>query len=680
MAQDRTDREETVPGSPSPTTGPDPAADDLLADLRRRWLQGDRTPAEGYLERLPARGRGQTTAVDLVYAEFMLREQLGETPRPEEYLGRFPQFADALRRQFELHELLREGFGSTGDAPPTAEDTEAARSAVDFLAPPERPDEIGRLGGYRILKELDSGGMGVVFLAEDPSLGRPVALKVIRPGQDNRQARERFLREARAAAAAEHEHVVAIHQVGEDRGVPFLVMPLLKGESLEERLRRQDRLTVGEVLRIGREVAEGLAAAHARGLVHRDLKPGNVWLEGERGSVKILDFGLARSAKGEAPLTQANAVLGTAEYMSPEQAAGAGVDARSDLFSLGTVLYRAATGKRPFWREDFVATLNAVRKHQPPPPGRLQPDLPEALDRLIRRLHAKDPARRPESAAEVAVQLKAIEQGATAAVTPVPPTPTPAPRPPAPKPLAPTELWRGIPVPAPPKPRPRPKPARKVTLKASVGGVGCALTISVAAVLLCVAVPFLAQFVGSHRDTFAPMAQVDPNKDRPFEALVKKDPVESPVKGIKEPPPPPDKDGKDKSNLPKKVVVPPPPVVNKPGPLDGTWSARFVKDGEDLGTIEVVFEGDGARLGGTAAKSKLAAALQLDAKVLIRKLTPNDGVKIKYIAKLVTADRPGGFWVDFEVNGPDRFNILCSAADAETPERFVGLVIELTRK
>jgi serine/threonine protein kinase len=177
--------------------------------------------------------------------------------------------------------------------------------------------------------------MGVVFQAEDRHLRRPVALKVMRPTlADSAEFHRRFLREARLAAAIEHEHIVTVYQVGEDRGVPFLAMQLLHGETLEARLERAGgRLPLPEVLRVGREVAEGLAAAHAKGLIHRDIKPANVWLEEGRGQVRIIDFGLARGAQPDAQFTQAGTVIGTPAYMAPEQATGAAVDARCDLFS-----------------------------------------------------------------------------------------------------------------------------------------------------------------------------------------------------------------------------------------------------------------------------------------------------------------------------------------------------------
>jgi hypothetical protein len=303
--------------------------------------------------------------------------------------------------------------GPSGVNPPAAA---PAPELTDFLGPPQGPGELGRLGHYRVLKVLGAGGMGVVFHAEDILLHRPVALKAMLPVlAASPTNRERFTREARAAAAVEHDHVVAIHQISEDRGVPFLVMPLLRGEPLDARLAREKKLPPREVLRVGREAAEGLSAAHARGLVHRDVKPGNIWLEEGTGRVKILDFGLARAGSGEVQLTQQGAFLGTPAYSAPEQAGGQPVDARSDLFSLGCVLYRAATGKLPFQGTDTISTLLAVATVDPPPPLRLDPGLPPRLSDLIMRLLAKKPEDRPPSARAVADALAEVERAPAAA-------------------------------------------------------------------------------------------------------------------------------------------------------------------------------------------------------------------------------------------------------------------------
>jgi WD40 repeat protein len=251
--------------------------------------------------------------------------------------------------------------------------------------------------------------MGVVYQAQDTLLERPVALKVLLPTlAASASARQRFLREARAAAAIEHDHIVPIFQVGEDRGVAYLAMPLLQGESLDDRLRRPPALPVPEVLRIGREIAEGLAAAHERGLIHRDVKPANVWLEGKRGRVKILDFGLARPRGESSQITQQGTIVGTPAYMAPEQGRGEAVDYRCDLFSLGCVLYKMCTGEIPFRGTDLVSTLVAVAMDEPAPPHELNPQVPPALSALVMRLLAKDPANRPASAPAVADELLSI--------------------------------------------------------------------------------------------------------------------------------------------------------------------------------------------------------------------------------------------------------------------------------
>lgn len=292
---------------------------------------------------------------------------------------------------------------------------------LEFFSPGETADEIGRMGVYRILKTLGQGGMGAVFLAEDPHLKRHVAMKVMLPAlAASASARERFLREARAAAAIEHDHVIAILEVAEHRGVPYLVMPLLRGESLEDRLQRDKRLSLSEALHIGRETAEGLAAAHEKGLIHRDIKPANIWLEvrGARGAsafgsdyrVKILDFGLARSEAAQSTLTQQGAIIGTPSYMSPEQASGT-VDARADLFSLGVVLYRLTTGILPFNGRDTVGTLIAVATHDPEPPAALESTLRPTVSDFIMYLLAKDPSRRPASARAAATILEVLQRG-----------------------------------------------------------------------------------------------------------------------------------------------------------------------------------------------------------------------------------------------------------------------------
>jgi hypothetical protein len=282
---------------------------------------------------------------------------------------------------------------------------------LNFLTPAQGPDELGRLGGYRVLRVLGAGGMGVVLEAADPKLGRHVAMKVMRPWTaGSSRSVERFLREARLAATVEHDHIVPIYLVGEENRVPFIVMPFLKGEPLDARLRREGKLPIAEAVRIARDVAEGLAAAHEAGLVHRDVKPGNLWLEAPRSRVKILDFGLARPGSDDTHLTHSGQIVGTPAYMAPEQGRGRPVDARTDLFSLGGVLYRMVTGRQPFNGPDTMSLLTALATDTPDDPRDHNPDVPPALAALIMRLLEKDPARRPQTAREVVDALSpAIE-------------------------------------------------------------------------------------------------------------------------------------------------------------------------------------------------------------------------------------------------------------------------------
>ena len=262
-----------------------------------------------------------------------------------------------------------------------------------------------RLRQYRLLRELGSGGMGIVYEAEDEWLGRRVALKVLRmdlPAQE--MARERFLREARAMASIEHENVCTIYQVDEAEGRPFIAMQFLVGETLEIRLEREQRLTPPEAARIGREIALGLAAAHARGLVHRDVKPANIWLEEGTGRVKLLDFGLALACDNP-HLTHSGFVIGTPAFMSPEQARGEPLDGRSDLFSLGIVLYLATTGERPFDGPTAMAVMRNLELHYPGRVNVKRVDVPPAFSNLIMELLSKERKDRPYSAESVAARL-----------------------------------------------------------------------------------------------------------------------------------------------------------------------------------------------------------------------------------------------------------------------------------
>jgi serine/threonine protein kinase len=399
------------------------------ADMEWRLKAGEPARVEAYLARYPVLRESEVPLVEWIAQEFAWRSVREPGISAGEYLERFPQFAANLASLLRKpNEKLGLGAGTADAAGPTPSphaagaDSEAVfplptvPKTFAFIGPPQAPTEIGRLGPYRVLGLLGSGGMGMVLRAIDPQLEREVALKVILPkyAADPR-ARQRFLREARASAAVDHVHVVPIFHVGDEHGLPFLVMPLLKGQTLAKALKQTPRLAIAEVARIGREIAEGLAAAHDMHLIHRDVKPGNIWLEGKKRSVRLLDFGLARPTANEPAgieaLTEPGVSVGTPAYMSPEQARGEAVTAASDLFSLGEVLYLMATGKAAFDGPMPAAILTALATKDPDPPSAIAPDMPPALSDLILRLLAKEPAERPPSATAVADELHEIEQG-----------------------------------------------------------------------------------------------------------------------------------------------------------------------------------------------------------------------------------------------------------------------------
>ncbi len=273
---------------------------------------------------------------------------------------------------------------------------------IAFLQPSQKPGSIGRLDKYEILAVVGKGGFGVVLKAFDEDLHRVVAIKVMSPHlASNGAARQRFIREARAAAAVTHENVVTIHEVKGEVKIPYLAMQFVSGQTLNEKIDKAGPLSVKEILRIGSQIAEGLAAAHKQGLIHRDIKPANILLENGIERVKISDFGLARSVD-DASVTQSGTVAGTPMYMSPEQANGEQIDHRSDLFSLGSVLYVMATGRPPFRATTTMAVMKRVCEDTPTPVQQVNTDIPDWLGDIFARLHAKKPADRIQTARDVA--------------------------------------------------------------------------------------------------------------------------------------------------------------------------------------------------------------------------------------------------------------------------------------
>ena len=289
----------------------------------------------------------------------------------------------------------------------------AADSELDV--PEAMPERVGR---FVIERELGRGGMGIVYRARDERLDRTIALKVLGKRRDSDpERRARFLREARSAASIVHPNVATVYEIGEERETPYIAMELVDGTSLRQRLLVHDKLPVAEVIALASGITRGLAAAHEKQIIHRDLKPENIMVE-PSGSPKILDFGLAKLHDADvtptelgaqatrSPSTEDGRILGTPGYMSPEQAAGKALDGRSDLFSLGVVLYEALTGRRPFAFESSAEAIAAVLRDEPTPLRRLRPEIPAALAQLVMECLAKAPAARPADAHAVLARLE----------------------------------------------------------------------------------------------------------------------------------------------------------------------------------------------------------------------------------------------------------------------------------
>ncbi len=277
------------------------------------------------------------------------------------------------------------------------------------------------LGHYRILRPLGKGGMGEVYAAQDTKLGRSVALKLLPQAVAADPARrERFEREARTVAALNHPHIVAVYSVEEADGMPFLTMELIEGRRLSERIPPQG-MSLDRFLQLAIPLADAVSSAHKRGIVHRDLKPANVMVT-EEGQLKVLDFGLAKlkeaAHSGEElgsevatwEQTGEGRIVGTAAYMSPEQAEGKPVDARSDVFSLGIMIYEMTTGRRPFQGDSSAGTLSSILKDTPAAVSELRPELPLELGRIIRRCLEKDPARRMQTALDLRNELEDLKK------------------------------------------------------------------------------------------------------------------------------------------------------------------------------------------------------------------------------------------------------------------------------
>jgi serine/threonine protein kinase len=426
--------------SPGADLTPAELVDMLGADQVQRWRQGQRVPAEAYLHMHPSLTTAPLEAVDLVFNEFVLREELGETPTVEEFLWRFPDFAPLLRRQIALHRAVLNGNA----APPTDPDRLSTVTGEEEAGNGSPPAVA--VTGYEILSEIGRGGMGVVYKAHQRSLKRIVALKMIRDGVlADPHAHNRFRREAEAAARLQHPHIVQVYEVGEQEGQPFIALEYVAGGSLAQQTQGKPQ-PPADAAALVETLARAVHHAHQAGIIHRDLKPANILLQiadcrlaidgQDRDSgkspicnlqsaiPKITDFGLAKQLDTEGgPATQSGAVMGTPGYMAPEQAWGQtpvqAIGPPADVFALGVILYELLTGRAPFLGQNPMDTLQQLVSEEPVAPSRLQPRMPRDLETICLKCLQKTPARRYATAEALAEDLCRLRSGEPILARPV---------------------------------------------------------------------------------------------------------------------------------------------------------------------------------------------------------------------------------------------------------------------
>jgi serine/threonine-protein kinase len=377
----------------------------LRAEQVERWQRGERAPAEDYLAREGLAGDGEA-ALDLIYNEIVVREELGEAPRLEEYLRRFPQYDAPLRRQFAVHRALASEQGETVPAAPQGELPAGAETPA--------------ITGYEVLGELGRGGMGVVYKARHLKLNRLVALKVLWAGGGARDEElARFRTEAEAAARLQHPNVVQVHEVGEQGGVPFVALEHVEGGSLAQKINGTP-LPARQAAELLQALARAMHEAHRHRIVHRDLKPANVLLTAD-GTPKVTDFGLAKCLDG-AGQTRTGAILGTPSYAAPEQVEGraGAVTPSADVYGLGAILYEMLTGRPPFKAETALDTVRQVVGEDPVPPGRLNSKVPRDLETICLKCLRKEPKKRYASGADLAEDLGRFLRGEPTRARPAP--------------------------------------------------------------------------------------------------------------------------------------------------------------------------------------------------------------------------------------------------------------------
>jgi eukaryotic-like serine/threonine-protein kinase len=384
---------------------PEQIAMALRVDQAERCRLGQWVPAEAYLDAFSAIRDDAEAAVDLIFAEYLLREERGEEPPLEEFLNRFPQHAGELKLQVELHRALEAaGDGARDDA------TLPVGSRPE---PADRPAACPELPGYEVLGILGRGGMGVVYRAWQTELRRQVAVKMLHAGAlAHPEMLSRFRREAEAVARLHHAGIVQIHGVGEHAGAPFLVLELVEGRSLAQALASTPQPAAWSA-RTMEKLARAIHSAHLSGVVHRDLSPANILMDAD-GTPKITDFGLAKLLIGGGSMrTQTGELLGTPSYMAPEQAGSLDgkIGPATDVYALGAILYEMLTGRPPFKAEQPMETMRQVLTEEPVSPSRLRPKLPRDLETICLKCLHKEPARRYATAEALADELRRFLEG-----------------------------------------------------------------------------------------------------------------------------------------------------------------------------------------------------------------------------------------------------------------------------
>jgi predicted Ser/Thr protein kinase len=388
-------------------------------DLEHRWQRGRPARLEAYVKAVPELGPPACLPADLILAEYEARRESGAPADLAEFAKRFPRQAEELRRLVERGEPR-----SSEPRPPNAGGLSIPPDARTPLpgSPAEGADPLpAQLGRYRILQKIGEGAMGAVYLAHDSQLDRQVALKAPRfAAEDGPEVRQRFFREARAAAAIEHPNICPVYDVGEVNGAPYLAMAYVQGRSLAQLLQGPVVMPPRRAADLVRTLALALQEAHDRGVVHRDLKPSNVLIN-QRGQPVLVDFGLARRLRpGDVRLTRVGQPVGTPAYMSPEQAVGAGpVGPGCDVYSLGVILYQLLTGRLPF-EGSMAEVLGQIVSRRPDPPSKHCPDLDPRLDAVCLQALSKEVADRYASMRDFAARLADYLAGGRPAGTTAP--------------------------------------------------------------------------------------------------------------------------------------------------------------------------------------------------------------------------------------------------------------------